>query len=125
MKLIRKNFALKFLWMLLALHILNCSIDAPDAKPNYIPEDLSYNEVESITEYVLEHLFDLNNIVNEQEDTDENDSFSAKKTIDLSHYQQGLNYILSYFFSKFNFALYSEVYSEIYHPELVPPPPKA
>jgi hypothetical protein len=125
MKVIRNNFAVKFLWMLVALHILNCSIDAPDAKPYYIPEDLSYNEVESITEYVLEHIFDLKNIVNEQEDTDENDSFSTKKAIDFSYYQHVLKSVLPYSFSKFDFTLYHEIYSAIYHPELIPPPPKA
>jgi hypothetical protein len=57
----------------MALHIFNCSIDVRDAKPDYIAEDLSYNEIESIVELVLENVLGLENAVAEHEEHDTDD----------------------------------------------------
>ncbi len=51
--------------LLMALHVLNFSVDPPDhhlylSASGEVREDLSVNEMESLTEWVLEHVFDIN-----------------------------------------------------------------
>lgn len=59
----------------LTVVILNLSIDAPDpvrfVNQEYVTtEDLSVNEIESISEWVLEHVFKIPNAVPETDDFD-------------------------------------------------------
>ena len=61
------------LCLLLALNIFNCSIDSPDLKPDYIPENLNINDRESIVEFVLEDCLEYANMVPEQDEDDEAD----------------------------------------------------
>lgn len=67
----------------MALHILNFSVDPPDASPDGVPEDLSYNEMESVLEIVLEEVADIENAIPEQEDADNQGvtKFSAKSIV--------------------------------------------
>ncbi|MDX2194931.1 MAG: hypothetical protein NW207_00805 [Cytophagales bacterium] len=69
-----KSFA-QFLSLLLCIVILNVSIDPPDAQYNAdydyeLEEDLSVNEMESISEVVLEEVLDIDNAVPETDDSD-------------------------------------------------------
>jgi hypothetical protein len=73
----RKSFFLNrlFCW-LMALHIINISVDVPAYySPRMIhgaqKEDLSVNKIESIGELVLEHWLGIINAVPEQDDTKE------------------------------------------------------
>ena len=73
----RNNFFLHrlFCW-LMALHIINISVDVPE---HYSPrmihgaqkEDLSVNKIESIGELLLEHWLGIIDAVPEQDETDE------------------------------------------------------
>lgn len=58
------------LWGLMGLYILNISIDAADPTSNYLPEDLSYNDQESIIEIVVEQLLGFENAIREYDDHD-------------------------------------------------------
>lgn len=67
---IRQNLAVKFLWGILALHFLNVSIDTPDRNPEYISENLSINDQESIIELIVEKVIGIENAFAEYDDTD-------------------------------------------------------
>jgi hypothetical protein len=83
MKDLRKHIATRLLFGLLALHILNISIDPPDFYSEEIPEDLSYNEMESIIELVLEKGLNIENAIPETDDNDNNFHFKFDKKIDF------------------------------------------
>jgi hypothetical protein len=53
--------------------MLNISIDADDPKANHIPEDLSYNEQESIVEILVEKVLGFENAIQEFDDHDPED----------------------------------------------------
>lgn len=56
--------------MVLALHLFNLSIDAPDARPDSVPEDLAVNDIESIAEFLTEVVFGCENAFAEQDERD-------------------------------------------------------
>jgi len=128
MKFIREHIIFRCLWFVLALHIFNCSADTPDPQPESVPEDLSYNDMESIVEIVLEEVLDIDNAIAETDDTDTDgdNGLNLKKGLDFSYHQSALKTLFcntSILVCKH--ALYKEKYSEQFHPELTPPPPKA
>lgn len=124
-----RNLHLVRLWtIVLAFTIFNCSIDSPDHLPFNAPEDLSYNDMESLLELVVEKVLHFENAFVEYDDNDEGDSgqFSLKKGIDfftpLCFHPFKLADVDS---SPIKHVGYKETYSNQFHPELVPPPPKA
>lgn len=52
----------------MAMHIFNFCADAPDVGPPRSPENLAYNDIESVLELVLEHGMNIENAIPEQED---------------------------------------------------------
>jgi hypothetical protein len=127
MNFLRNHIISRFLCFVFALHIFNVSIDTPDAQPDYIAEDLSINDIESVVEFVLEDVLQINNAIAEYDESDNDDKpgFEAKKTV--SFYpsiqfnfliQAPLNYTNAE--TPYNKALPSDYISDI-----VPPPPKA
>lgn len=123
---LRQHIILKCLWGFLALHFLNVSIDVPDRNPEYVAENLSINDQESIIELVVEKFFGFENAFAEYDDTDQEDH-TKKSTIQLE-------WISSSFFS-FSFADLQTLESPLlsrYHKFLldgysnpISPPPKA
>jgi hypothetical protein len=112
----------------MAVHIFNCSVDTPDAQPDYVPEDLSYNDMESVSEIVLEKVLEINNAVAEHEenDTDDGNGFDLKKEIVFYYQRRVENKNLFYKGVHIIDSIqYNEQYSSQFHPEIVPPPPKA
>jgi hypothetical protein len=112
----------------MALHILNCSVDTPDAQPDYIPEDLSYNDMESVLEVLLENVFDIQDAIAEydENDTDDGGTIKMKKHFNLFYpikiksnqiFDNRLTVIVS--------NNYFDKFSSLFHPEISPPPPKA
>jgi hypothetical protein len=75
--------------LLMAFYVLNVSIDAPDGyvKPDSrgeYHEDLSFNEIESFSELVLEDVFDFKNAVPERDESDEEEDQISKIFFDWS-----------------------------------------
>ena len=112
----------------MAAHIFNCSVDTPDAQPDNVPEDLSYNDMESVVEVVLENFFEIQDAIAEHDenDTDDGGSFEVKKPFNFYYhtnikiapvFDKGLSIVVS--------TNYLEQFSSQFHPEIVPPPPKA
>ncbi|SMG16566.1 hypothetical protein SAMN05661096_00869 [Marivirga sericea] len=54
----------------MSLYLLNLSVDAVDPEASYIPEDLSYNEQESIVEIIVEKILGYENAFLEVDDQD-------------------------------------------------------
>jgi hypothetical protein len=54
----------------MCLYLLNGSVDSPDMNPDYIPEDLSCNDQESIIELILEKVLGFDNMMVEYDDCD-------------------------------------------------------
>ncbi len=54
----------------MALYFFNISVDAPDQLPSHFPEDLSFNDQESIIELVVEKLLGFDNAIAECDDND-------------------------------------------------------
>ncbi|WP_460934694.1 hypothetical protein [Spirosoma humi] len=75
--------------LLMAFYVINVSIDAPDGyvSPNSqgeYREDLSFNEIESFFELVLEVGFGLNDAVPEHDESDEEEDQLTKIFMDWS-----------------------------------------
>lgn len=69
----------------MALYLLNISVDAPDQLPGHFPEDLSFNDQESIVELVVEKLLGFENAIAEHDDHDAEDhNNQGGKKINLS-----------------------------------------
>lgn len=125
---IREHIVFRFLCLVMALNILNYSVDTPDAQAENIPEDLSFNDMESIVEIILEQLLGFDNAIAEidENDSDESTGITIKKGLDFYSYQQTA-FSFSVFNTMFNCknGLFTDQYSEQFHPEVVPPPPKS
>lgn len=74
----RNLFFTKFLWGLMALYILNCSVDAPDAYAEYLPDHIVLNDQDSIVELIIEKLLGFEDAVGEY-DVDSEQEYSGKK----------------------------------------------
>jgi len=124
----RSHPGLRIFCFLMALHILNLSVDSPDPRPNHIPEDLNFNDMESIVEIVLEQVLDIEDAIPEQEDDDTSHGLLMKTNFQPVFFQQQIGIE---FMSGGDIAIlhknffYYDPYSEQFHPEVVPPPPKA
>ncbi|SNR63121.1 hypothetical protein SAMN04488009_2847 [Maribacter sedimenticola] len=91
---IRNSVFSKILWSLIGLHLLNISVDNADPNPEYIPEDLSFNDQESIIEIVIEKVLGYEDAIKEYDDQDTEDH--NKKTsikIDLTTHSMVVNTI--------------------------------
>lgn len=66
----------------MGLYLLNISVDNTDPYPNFIPENLSINDQESIIEIVVEKLLGFDNAIKEYDDN-ENEDFNIKKHIEI------------------------------------------
>lgn len=70
----------------MALYLLNCSVDAPDARSRWKSENLAYNEQESIVELLVEKAFGLGDVIPEFDDTDCDEGISLKKSFSVDHF---------------------------------------
>jgi hypothetical protein len=87
MKKLRQHSILKIVWMAIALHILNFSLDAPDATNSTVAEDLSFNEIESFTEWFAEDVLNIEDAFKESDEQGDEESDFIKKIIDIKFYQ--------------------------------------
>lgn len=74
---IRKSKLISILWVIFALHLLNISVDNVDPAPSFIPEDLSFNDQESIVEIFIEKILGFTDAM---EEYDDNDSSTKSKS---------------------------------------------
>ena len=68
----------------MGLYLLNISVDTPDPNPEHIPEDLSFNDQESIVEIIVEKILGFEDAIKEYDDHDTEDHNKKKNVkIDL------------------------------------------
>ena len=66
----------------MGIYLLNLSVDTADPYPDYIPEDLSYNDQESIVEIIIEKVLGFENAIEEYDDHDPEDH-NKKKNVKI------------------------------------------
>jgi hypothetical protein len=112
----------------MALHILNFSIDSPDAQPDEVPENLALNDIESVAELVLEQLMGFDNVIAEHDEHDTEDGGSLSVAKILFFFQSVVYFnikdIVTPISSVTSNSFYTDSYALQFHPEIVPPPPQ-
>ena len=110
----------------MGLYLLNISVDTPDPEPEYIPEDLSFNDQESIIEIIVEKVLGFEDAIKEYDDHDTEDHNKKKNVqIDLSVYELVADKIdkNQFFERKELFSDYEARLTKGFN-EIVSPPPK-
>src|SRR5689334_9872109 len=74
--IIRSGLVIRITCLLLALHFFNFSIDTRDANTDYVPEDLSVNDIESVIEFFTEDVCGIDNAIAEHDERDNDDGGS-------------------------------------------------
>lgn len=110
----------------MALYMLNISVDSPDKYPNYVPEDLSFNDQESIFEIIIEGVLGCEDAIPEYDDNDLNENNTTKNNITIDNFvlpylNQDLTAIL---LKKKNKTIYFS-YVPLHYLEIHLPPPEA
>lgn len=124
MKNFRQHTVFRLLGLLLALHVLNFSVDSPDLYPDCFAEDLSLNDMESIVEIVLEKVLKIDNAVPEHDEPDDNGSIS--KTPHTFVLDAPLKAVMEPAFTEYAYPIrWSESCVSQYSHNITPPPPKA
>jgi hypothetical protein len=128
MQAFKQHIFFRIIWLFMAIHIFNLSVDTRDARPDCVAEDLTFNDLESVAEILLEKVLDIDNALSEHDENDSEDGGSVdfKKEVLICNKIKFENKV----FFKYNIQLlysdnYIEQYSSQFHPEIVPPPPKA
>lgn len=114
----------------MALHVINMSVDAPDgyavAGRGEQREDLSVNDIESLSELVLEECFGIVNAVPERDEPDGNSSLTELE----EEYIVTQSLVLTPFSAPAHFLVVTELLSiqptQVPTPvvEIVAPPPR-
>jgi hypothetical protein len=93
MRLNKVHIGQKFLWVLIALHILNFSIDNPHTLFDNSKVDSDFNEVDSVVELVLEDVLSIDNAIPEHHTkTPVSHKFNVKKMVWLFEEQVSLEF---------------------------------
>jgi hypothetical protein len=128
MKWFRQQKAVRFLWLVMALHIFNVSVDSMDLLPAYLPEDLNINDCESIVELVLEDVLGIKGAIAEHDEpeSEESENIALKKLFALPQAKVRLALVpaLPTCHSAPIFAEYTNPFVASVYTELVSPPPK-
>ena len=126
MRKIREHILFRIFGFVLALHILNCAVDIPDPQPQYIAENLSYNEMESLVEVALEEVLQINDAIAEYDDLDADDTynFAFKKVITFCSQESAPIQIENTTKPNTHIGfVYEALYVPLFHPEITSPPP--
>lgn len=80
---LKDNISVRIFWLMMALCILNLSVNAVDLKHHYSTESIDLNEQESLVEIVLEKMLGFEDAIAEFDDSDTED-FSTKNSLKLT-----------------------------------------
>ena len=130
MKRLKQHSILKIVWMAMALHILNFSIDAPDNTASDVAEDLSFNEIESFTEWFAEDVLNIEDAFSESDEQGDEESGFIKKIVDIKFYQvvfddEILTPSLKNIKNNSNLVNYSKPFCSTIYISVFSPPPEA
>ncbi len=121
----RTSKVFRFLWMLMAMHILNISIGTSDLQDAYDIDENIF--IDSVTEIILDKL------LGEKEDASQTDAADTKGQAKEPHVGAESDFFLTRLIIKLNrpAPLYGTdtphemTYTKRVHTELIVPPPKA
>lgn len=124
MQHIRQHFLTRLVCGFVAAVIINLSVDAPDFYDNSVPEDLSYNDIESVVELILEDVMHIDNAVPEHDDNDDGNPLKVNKIIDIVFENNSLFYFSSpgLFYCKSRYVTYEDFHPQSAIDELFQPP---
>ncbi len=74
----------------MAIYLLNISVDTADRNPAHLPEDLTYNDQESIVEIVVEKILGFEQAFEEYDDPD-NENQESNSTVKIELIQHFLS----------------------------------
>lgn len=124
---LKKNIFVKYFFGFMGLYLLNISVDAPDCYIDGIPEDLSYNDQESLLEMIVEQVLGFEDAFKEYDDIDHQDHSknNKKQNIDFN-YQNILSFNINQQteLSNLKFDYYQFIYNNVFL-NIDTPPPKA
>ncbi|MES2485226.1 MAG: hypothetical protein V4581_04655 [Bacteroidota bacterium] len=93
MKFNKVHIGHRVLWVLMALHILNFSIDTPHTLFDSNTVDSDFEEVDSVVELVLEDVFQIDNAIPEHHTkTPANHKMNGKKLIWVFEQEQSVQF---------------------------------
>jgi hypothetical protein len=123
---LRNSIFTKVLFGLMGIYLLNISVDTADPYPDYIPEDLSYNDQESIVEIIIEKVLGFENAIEEYDDRDSEDHNKKKNVkIDFLVYESNkTESIIKYLKNKKQLFIRSKDQLTSGFKEIDSPPPK-
>ena len=130
MKRFRQYIAIRFLWLAMAFHILNVSVDTADVLPAYRPENLSINDKESFAELFLEDILGIKNAILEYDEQDSetiNQTLAGKFVCSQYTYKGNQFHFLAALTPEAAPAIFFEyprIFINTVYTELVIPPPK-
>lgn len=110
----------------MGFYFLNISVDSNDLNPQYIPEDLSINDQESIVEIIVEQVLGYEDAIKEYDDNDAEDhnNQSNFKIDIITQNSVDSNFYLSFTTSKEQEFLYYNACLVNGFQKLITPPPK-
>jgi hypothetical protein len=122
MNFFRTNKPFRLFTFLLALHILNVSVNAPD----YVPVSLSINEMESISEIICEKILHIENAFPEQHRQNNPDHGApAASYFMLAFFAPSVITIIPFRNFQPLYQTESEIFFSQHSDDILTPPPKA
>lgn len=121
-----QNKAYRFFAFIVALQILNMSIDCPSARmPSYVSNAASFNYIDTFVEFIVEDVLKYDNAIPESKDR-QHKEWQMQKQLELVCQQiEPLNITPVYSGkNKKNYIAFNNKYSFRYINEINPPPPK-
>lgn len=110
----------------MGLYMLNISVDTADPNPQHIPEDLTFNDQESIIEVILEQILGYENAIQEYDDNDTEDHNTKKPNlkIDLINHLSKVDHLAIGFLKRSgnNFNDRNNAILKGFHDLDIPPP---
>ena len=126
MKILKDNIITRLITFILALQILNMSIDAPAAQMRSDKEDANnFNYIDTYIEYIAEVILKYNNAIPESGNREQKDLLQHKQfeiIYQAVEFQKPVR--LGIVNSENNKLPYTDRYSSRYIKEINPPPPK-
>lgn len=86
----------QFLWGMMALYLFNFSVDTADNTITNAPEDLTFNDQESLVEIIVEKVLGYENAISEHDEPDTEEKRGSTQSIDLTIHS--INYETKYVF---------------------------
>ncbi|MBS1639170.1 MAG: hypothetical protein JSR12_03860 [Bacteroidetes bacterium] len=126
MKFVREHIIFKMLWLIMAIHLLNYSVNISDTQANVVTTE-SFQQKNTKTTSLTEK-FTIKNVIAKYSSNDDTNTFGFALDEDADWhipYNPFLfNYNTSFFYCSNSFQ-YNKKYFKNFQPDITPPPPKA